>query len=140
MIGAERPTRLLVNCEEEPQIAYKLDVADMRNFVKIDFTEGQLSCSVIQPQLIVQNFTAPPPPPVPPPLPKSLTELIIEYHQKTEIQLSIVTVVAILAAVCGVLRGRRKKKITEKKEGQKIETETLLKEIDKVNRILQKPN
>lgn len=137
---AERPMRLLVNCEEEPQIVYELDVADMQNCVKIDFTEGQLSCSVIQPQLIVQNYTAPPPPPIPPTPPKNLAELIIEYLQKTEIQLSILTVVAIIAVVYGVLRERRKEKITAKRDvlTRKIETETLLKEIDKVNRILQK--
>lgn len=135
-----RPLHLLINCETKPTIEYKTDVVDLQKNVETGFTEGQLLCSVIQPQLIVQNFTAPPPPAPTPSPPKSLAELIIEYLQKTEIQLLILIVVAIIAIACGILRKSRKGKVAEKREisKRKIETETLLKEIDEVKRILQK--
>jgi len=134
-----RPLRIILNCEEKPEVTVDVDTADLQERVEIEAVEAQFSCSIVQPQLIM-NFTAPPPPPVANVTQaKSLAEILMEYLQKPEVQIAVLLIIAVIAVVAGVSKKRKMEK-TKRLSAEKGEIETLLKEIDEAKKILEEEN
>lgn len=133
-----RPLRIILDCEEKP-VTVDVDTADLQEGIEVEAVEAQFSCSIVQPQLIM-NFTAPPPPPVANVTQaKSLAEILMEYLQKPEAQIAVLLVIAVIAVVAGVSK-KRKMERTKRLSAEKGEIETLLKEIDEAKKILEEEN
>ena len=134
-----RPLRIILNCEEKPEVTVDVDTADLQEGIEVEAVEAQFSCSIVQPQLIM-NFTAPPPPPVTNVTQaKSLAEILMEYLQKPEVQIAVLLIIAVIAVVAGVSKKRKMEK-TKRLSAEKGEIETLLKEIDEAKKILEEEN
>ncbi|MCP8305238.1 MAG: hypothetical protein H3Z50_07235 [archaeon] len=136
------PLRIIVESDTEPEVLYNADIANLPNQVQIDSTEGQSIFSITQPHILVQNMTwGEPLPPLPPP--KSWIQIIVESLQKPEIQLFIITLVAVTIFLMGafLMRRRERRRAAEERETlltKKIVTADLLKEISDMEKILQR--
>jgi len=131
-----RPIRIILDCEKKPDVSCEFDVASLYENIQIEPSEGQVSYTIAQPQLVVQNFTIPPIP-KPETQPKTLSEIIMEYLQKPEVQLVITLIVVSVIIIIGF--SRRKRKVGGRESPEiKAEVESLLKEIEKVRENLEK--
>lgn len=139
-----RPIRIFVESEKEPEVGVKIDVGVLPEKVESEPAKGQGMYSVSQPHLLVQNITWGEKPPPPPP-PKNWVQILIENLQRPEIQLLVITLSAVTIGLTGglFLKGKReRRKMAEKgiiaAAAKKITTADLLREIDQMEKLLRK--
>lgn len=133
-----RPVRIMVECDAEPEITYDADIADLSDRAQIESTLSQSVHSITQPHFLIQNVTWVEPPPPPPP-PKDWVQIIIENLQKPEIQLLLIISVVIIVSVSGILIMRRRG-VFERREALPVEgkdIKDLIKEIENMEKNLK---
>ncbi|MGQ9718521.1 MAG: hypothetical protein ACUVWK_01520 [Nitrososphaerales archaeon] len=134
-----RPFRIIVESTSEPEVLYKVDVADLLNHVKVESTESQSVFSIAQPHIIIQNITQIRPPPSPPPL-KDWFQIIIDSLQRPEVQLLLAISILVIGLV-GVasIMGRRKRTFEESKfvPAKEIAINDLIQKIESMEKALK---
>ncbi len=140
-----RPVRIFVKGENEPEVEVEIDVGVLPNEVYAEPAKGQDVYSVTQPHLLVQKIPWGEPPPPSPPPPKSWIQILMENLQRPEIQLLVITLAAVTISLTGgfFLKGKReRRKIAEKgiiaAAAEKITTADLLREIDQMEKALRR--
>jgi hypothetical protein len=140
---AGRPIRLIVKGENEPKVNIEIDYAELYEKIEIVSTEGQTSCSLLQPHLLIKNATTPQPPSPPPPPEKTMFDILMEYLQKPQtwllIVLSIILVITCYQVAKKVKKQRALRARREKAGGieEDAAVERLLKEIEEMERELK---
>jgi hypothetical protein len=133
-----RPLRIIVESNIEPEILYDVNVVDLSDRVQIESTESQSVYSITQPHFLIQNVTWVEPPPSPPP-PKDWLQTVIENLQKPEIQQLVIIFVVIIVSISGILH-MKKRRIFEKgkitREGERT-IKDLIKEIENMEKSLK---
>ncbi|NWG08779.1 MAG: hypothetical protein HXX80_00435 [Nitrososphaerales archaeon] len=134
-----RPLRIIVESNSEPEVLYEVDMADLLDHVEIEPTESQSVFSIAQPHLIIQNVTQIQPPPSPPP-PRDWIQIIIDSLQRPEVQLLLAISILVigLVGVASVMR-RRKRAFEERKfvPAKEVAINGLIKKIESMEKALK---
>ena len=137
---AGRPLRIKVKSENEPTVDINVDYAEMLENVETE-AEGRTNYMLVQPHLIIKNFTTPEPPQPPPEPTKSLFDAITEQLQKPETWL-VTTLILLSIIVCyRIIKARkeRERRIMREESAvlEEMEVERLLKEVEKLEKRLK---
>jgi len=134
-----RPLRIIVESNSEPEVLYEMNIADLSDHVKIESTESQSIFLIAQPHLIIQNVTQVQLPPSPLP-PRNWIQIIIDGLQRPEVQLLLAISILVigLVSVASVM-GRRRRAFEERKfvPAKEIAINDLIKKIEHMEKILK---